>query len=76
MIIKERENLRSKTWREAEVVAKDCVAWTKWIDGPILQVGSISSRFRSLVVDTSSQNNWKSSLFFTRREQKLMMNYK
>jgi len=55
MIIKERENLRSKTWREAEVVAKDQVAWTKWIDGPSLHIGLISSRFRSSVVNAGSQ---------------------
>lgn len=71
MIIKERENLRSKTWREAEVVAKDQVAWTKWIDGPSLHIGLISSHFRSSVVNTGSQNSWKLSPFSTRRKQEV-----
>jgi len=35
-INKEREHLGFKTWRDAEVVAKDRVAWRRRIDGPIL----------------------------------------
>ena len=33
---KEREHLGSKTWRHAEVAARDKVAWRRKIDGPIL----------------------------------------
>ena len=35
-INKEREHLGFKTWRDAEVAAKDRVAWRRRIDGPIL----------------------------------------
>ena len=33
---KEREHLGFKTWRQAEVAARDRVAWRRRINGPIL----------------------------------------
>ena len=34
---KEREHLGFRTWRQAEVAARDKVAWRKRINGPILR---------------------------------------